>query len=159
MWTWKPNDEVFYKFFIAIIHKNYQSGFVDQNHLVNNRFFHELEYSIEFLSTWEVERAQKNRNSWSRRSWPETLSIICISFKHGLICNSKQHYAMFKITKCENCVVCLQFAVIATSRLKPDKVFKAIFAWIKVVPVLHFYVSRNSNLSAYCIQNGHILTD
>ena len=31
--------------------------------------------------------------------------------------NSKQHYAMFKITKCENCVVCLQFALIATSRV------------------------------------------
>ena len=31
---------------------------------------------------------------------------------------------MFKITKCENCVVCLQFALIATSRLKPDKVLK-----------------------------------
>ena len=26
-------------------------------------------------------------------------------FKHGLICNSKQYYAMFKITKYENCVV------------------------------------------------------
>ena len=45
-------------------------------------------------------------------------------FKHGLICNSKQHYSMFKITKCENCVVCLQFALIATSRLKPGKVLK-----------------------------------
>ena len=33
---------------------------------------------------------------------------------------------MFKITKCENCVVCLQFALIATSRLKPDKVLKVI---------------------------------
>ena len=66
---------------------------------------------------------------------------------------------MFKITKRENCVVCLQFALIATSRLKPDKVHKVRFAGIKVVPVLHFlYVSRNSNLSAYCIQNGHILT-
>ena len=59
-------------------------------------------------------------------------------FKHGLICNCKQHYAMFKITKCENCVViCLQFALIASSRLKPGKVLKVIFAWIKVIPVLH----------------------
>ena len=66
------------------------------------------------------------------------LSIICISFKHGLICNSKQHYAMFKITKCENCVVCLQFTVIATSRLMPGKVLKVIFALIKVVHVLLF---------------------
>ena len=45
---------------------------------------------------------------------------------------------MFKITKCEDCVVYLQFALIGTSRLKPGKVLKVIFAWIKVVPVLHF---------------------
>ena len=78
--------------------------------------------------------------------------------KHGLICNSKQHYATFEITKCENCVVCMQFALIATSRLKPGKVLKVIFAWIKVVRVLLFYVSEHSNLSYY-IQNGHILTN
>ena len=65
---------------------------------------------------------------------------------------------MFKITKYETCVVCLQFAVIATSRLKPAKVLEVIFVWIKVVPVLHFYVSRNSTLAAYCIENSHILT-
>ena len=76
----------------------------------------------------------------------------------ALICNSKHYCAMFKITKYETCVVCLQFALIATSRLKPAKVLEVIFAWIKVVPVLHFYVSGNSNLSAYCIENGHILT-
>ena len=52
--------------------------------------------------------------------------------------NDKQYYAMFKITKCEDCVVYLQFALIATSRLKPGKVLKFIFACIKVVPVLHF---------------------
>ena len=45
---------------------------------------------------------------------------------------------MFKITKCEKSVVYLQFALIGTSRLKPDKVVKVIFAWSKVVPVLHF---------------------
>ena len=45
---------------------------------------------------------------------------------------------MFKITKCEKCVVYLQFALIATSRAKPGKVLKVIFAWLKVVPVLHF---------------------
>ena len=80
------------------------------------------------------------------RSWPEMTDIINIllyplfayHFKHGLICNSKQCYAMFKITKCEKCVVYLQFALIATSRLKPGKVLKVIFAWIKFVPVLHF---------------------
>ena len=66
---------------------------------------------------------------------------------------------MFKITKCEKCVVYLPFALIATRRLKPGKVLKVIFAWLKVVPVLHFYVGRNSNLSAYCIQNGHILAN
>ena len=33
---------------------------------------------------------------------------------------------MFKITKCESYVVCLQFALIATSRLKPGKVLKVI---------------------------------
>ena len=65
---------------------------------------------------------------------------------------------MFKITKYETCVVCLQFALIATSRLKPAKVLEVIFVWIKVVLVLHFYGSRNSNLTAYCIENGHILT-
>ena len=59
-------------------------------------------------------------------------------FKHGLICNSKQYYAMFKITKGENCVVYLQFALIATSKLKPGKILKVMFAWIKVVPALHF---------------------
>ena len=53
----------------------------------------------------------------------------------------------------------LPFALIATRRLKPGKVLKVIFAWLKVVPVLHFYVGRNSNLSAYCIQNGHILAN
>ena len=45
---------------------------------------------------------------------------------------------MFKITKCEKCVVYLQFSLIGTSRLKPGKVVKAIFAWLKVVTVLHF---------------------
>ena len=44
---------------------------------------------------------------------------------------------MFKSTKCENCVVGLQFALVATSILKPDKVLKVIFAWIKIVPALH----------------------
>ena len=34
---------------------------------------------------------------------------------------------MFKITKCENGVVCLQFALIATNRLKPSKGLKGIF--------------------------------
>ena len=37
---------------------------------------------------------------------------------------------MFKVTKCENCVVYLQFASIATGRLKPGKVLKVVFAWI-----------------------------
>ena len=34
-----------------------------------------------------------------------------------------------KITKCEICVVCLQFALIDTSSLKPNKVLKAIVGW------------------------------
>ena len=33
---------------------------------------------------------------------------------------------MFKITKCEDCVVYLQFTLIATSRLKSGKVLKVI---------------------------------
>ena len=66
-----------------------------------------------------------------QKSWP-------YHFKHGLICNSKLYYAMFKIRKCENCAVCLQFALIATSRWKPSKVLKVIFAWIKVILFLHF---------------------
>ena len=37
---------------------------------------------------------------------------------------------------------CLQFALIATSRLvkylKLGKVLKVVFAWIKVIPFLHF---------------------
>ena len=41
---------------------------------------------------------------------------------------------MFNITKCEDCVFYLQFALIATSRLKSGKVLKVIFAWIKVIP-------------------------
>ena len=45
---------------------------------------------------------------------------------------------MLKITKCENCVVYLQFALIATSILRPGKVLRVIFAWIKVIPVLRF---------------------
>ena len=45
---------------------------------------------------------------------------------------------MFKITKCENCVVCLRFALIATNRLKLGKVLKVIFAWIKVILFLRF---------------------
>ena len=44
---------------------------------------------------------------------PEMTDIINIllypqfayHFKHGLICDSKQYYGMFKITKCEDCVV------------------------------------------------------
>ena len=51
---------------------------------------------------------------------------LAYHFKHGLICNSKQYYAMFKITKCKNCVVYLQFALIATNRLKPGKVLSYI---------------------------------
>ena len=35
-------------------------------------------------------------------------------------------------------VVYLQFALIATNRLKPGKVSKVIFAWIKVILFLHF---------------------
>ena len=66
---------------------------------------------------------------------------------------------MSRITKCESCVVYLQFALIATGRFKPGKILKVIFAWMKFVPVLHFYVSKNGNLSAYCIQNGHIRTN
>ena len=65
---------------------------------------------------------------------------------------------MFKITKCENWVVYLQFALITTSREKPSKVLKVIFAWDKGHTLSAFSVSRNSNLSAYCIQNSHILT-
>ena len=45
---------------------------------------------------------------------------------------------MIKIAKCENCVVCLQFALIATSGLKLSKVLKVIFACIRVIPFLHF---------------------
>ena len=45
---------------------------------------------------------------------------------------------MLKITKCDNCVVYLQFALIATSRLKSSKVLKVRFAWIKVIPVPFF---------------------
>ena len=45
---------------------------------------------------------------------------------------------MIKIAKCGNYVVCLQFALIATSRLKPSKVLKVIFVWIRVIPFLHF---------------------
>ena len=77
----------------------------------------------------------------------------------GHVWTSKLYCAMFKITKCEKRVVCLQFALIATSRLKLSKVLKVIFAWLKVVPVLHFLCSKISNLFAYCIQNGHILTN
>ena len=72
----------------------------------------------------------------------QSLQVVSMArndgLKHGLICNSKQHYAMFKIPKCENCVVCLRFAELATSRLKPDKVLKVIFTLVKVVPVLLF---------------------
>ena len=38
----------------------------------------------------------------------------------------------------ENCVVCLQFALIATRRSKLSNVLKVIFAWIKFIPFLHF---------------------
>ena len=39
---------------------------------------------------------------------------------------------MLKITKCENCVVCLQFPVTATSTLKPGKVLKVILGYIRL---------------------------
>ena len=68
---------------------------------------------------------------------------------------------MFKITKCENCVVCLQFTVIATSRLMPGKVLKVIFALIKVVHVLLSFSMLVE--IAICLlivyRNGHILTN
>ena len=51
----------------------------------------------------------------------------CKDSLERVICNSKQYYAMFKIKKCENCVIYLQFALIATGRLKPDKALKVIF--------------------------------
>ena len=41
--------------------------------------------------------------------------------------------------------------------IEAGKVLKVIFAWLKVVPILHFLCGRN--LSACCIQNGHILTN
>ena len=41
-------------------------------------------------------------------------------------------------TAVEDWVVYLQFALIATRRMKPGKVLKVIFARIKVIPVLHF---------------------
>ena len=40
---------------------------------------------------------------------------------------------MSKITKCEKRVVYLQFALIATSRLKLGKVLKVISAWLNKV--------------------------
>ena len=60
-------------------------------------------------------------------TWPEITDIINIllypqfayHFEHGLICNTELYYAMIKITKCENCVVCFQFTLITRSRLKP----------------------------------------
>ena len=68
----------------------------------------------------------------------DIINILLYPYNLHVTLNSKQYYAMFKITKCENCVVYLQFALIATGRLKPGKVVKVIFAGIKIVPVLHF---------------------
>ena len=86
--------------------------------------------SPEYLSH---HRTRKNRVSPVSRASPAHMNS-------PLICNSKHYYAMFKITKCENCVVCLQFALIATSRLKPGKVLKVIYICLDKgrIPVLHF---------------------
>ena len=50
--------------------------------------------------------------------------------------SSKSYYAM--IAKSENTVGRLQFASIAGCRTKSMESFRVMFAWFKLVPILHF---------------------
>ena len=57
---------------------------------------------------------------------------------------------MFKITKCENCVVCLQFAVIATSRLKPGNEYLYLVIH-KEITVEYLYLVIHTEITVECL--------
>ena len=54
------------------------------------------------------------------------------------IVNSKLYYAMLQIAKSENIGSRLQFASIAGCRTRSVEIYRVVFAWCKLLPILHF---------------------
>ena len=69
------------------------------------------------------------------------------------IVNSKLYYAMLQIAKSENCIGSrLQFASIAGCRTRSVEIYRVVFAWCKLLPILHFrlfLVAIDSAVSLY----------
>ncbi len=54
------------------------------------------------------------------------------------IVNSKLYYAILKIAKSENIGSRLQFASIVGCRTLSVEIYRVVFAWCKLLPILHF---------------------
>jgi hypothetical protein len=54
------------------------------------------------------------------------------------IVNSKLYYAILQIAKSENIGSRLQFASIAGCRTRSVEIYRVVFAWCKLLPILHF---------------------
>ena len=68
------------------------------------------------------------------------------------IVNSKLYYAMLQIAKSENIGSRLQFASIAGCRTRSVEIYRVVFAWCKLLPILHFrlfLVAIDSAVSLY----------
>ena len=70
------------------------------------------------------------------------------------IVNSKLYYAMLQIAKSENIGSRLQFASIAGCRTRSVEIYRVVFAWCKLLPILHFrlfLVAIDSAVSLYIL--------
>ena len=68
------------------------------------------------------------------------------------IVNTKLYYAMLQIAKSENIGSRLQFASIAGCRTRSVEIYRVVFAWCKLLPILHFrlfLVAIDSAVSLY----------
>ena len=68
------------------------------------------------------------------------------------IVNSKLYYAMLQIAKSENIDSRLQFASIAGCRTRSVEIYRVVFAWCKLLHILHFrlfLVAIDSAVSLY----------
>ena len=70
------------------------------------------------------------------------------------IVNSKLYYAMLQIAKSENIGSRLQFASIAGCRTRSVEIYRVVFAWCKLLPILHFRLFLVAIDSAVSL--GHI---
>ncbi len=52
--------------------------------------------------------------------------------------NSKLYYAILQIAKSENIGSRLQFASIVGCRTQSVEIYRVVFAWCKLLPILHF---------------------